>query len=65
MQRLNIDLGERSYEIILGSDVLTKVGESLSKVLQPSRVVLVTHPVLFQLYRDKILPGKNLGHIDN
>ena len=57
MQRLNIDLGERSYEIILGSDVLTKVGESLSKVLQPSRVVLVTHPVLFQLYGDKILPG--------
>ena len=57
MQRLNIDLGERSYDIILGSEVLTKLGEYLSKVLQPSRIVLVTHPLLFQLYGDKILPG--------
>ena len=57
MQRLNIDLGERSYDIILGSEVLAKVGEFLSKVLQPSRIVLVTHPFLFQLYGDKILPG--------
>ena len=32
-------------------------GEYLSKVLQPSRIVLVTHPFLFQLYGDKILPG--------
>mgnify|MGYP001203209361 FL=1 len=57
MQRLNIDLGERSYDIILGSKVLAKVGEYLSKVLQPSRIVLVTHPFLFQLYGEKILPG--------
>ncbi len=57
MQRLNIDLGERSYDILLGSGLLDRVGELLSKVLQPSRIILVTHPSLLQLYGDKVLAG--------
>ena len=57
MQPLNIDLGERSYDIFIGSNLLAKVGESLSQVLQPSRIVLITHPALFQLYGDKISSG--------
>jgi 3-dehydroquinate synthase len=57
MQRLNIDLDERSYDILLGSGLLDRVGELLSEVLQPSRIILVTHPSLFQLYGDKVLAG--------
>lgn len=57
MQRLNIDLGERSYDILLGPELLAKVGDSLSKILKPSRIVLITHPFLFQLYGGKILSG--------
>ncbi|MBC8282857.1 MAG: 3-dehydroquinate synthase [Nitrospinae bacterium] len=57
MQRLNIDLGERSYDILLGTGLLSKVAESLSLVFQPSRIVLITHPSLFQLYGDKVLSG--------
>jgi 3-dehydroquinate synthase len=57
MQQLNIDLGERSYEILLGSGLLDRVGELLSQVLQPSRIILVTHPSLFRLYGEKVLAG--------
>ena len=57
MQRLNIDLGERSYDILLGSGLLDRMGELLSQVLQPSRIILVTHPSLFRLYGDKVLAG--------
>ncbi len=57
MQRLNIDLGERGYDILLGSGLLDRIGELVSQVLQPSRIVLVTHPSLFQLYGDKVLAG--------
>lgn len=57
MQRLKIGLGERSYDILLGSGILGKVGEALFQVLQPSRVVLITHPSLFQLYGDRVLAG--------
>jgi len=57
MQRINIDLGERSYDILLGSGLFDRVGEILSQVLQPSRIILVTHPSLFRLYGDKVLAG--------
>ena len=57
MQRLNIDLGERSYDILLGSGLLDRVGELLSQVIQPSRIILVTHPSLFRLYGEKVLAG--------
>ncbi|MBT6716558.1 MAG: 3-dehydroquinate synthase [Nitrospina sp.] len=57
MQSLNIDLGERSYDILLGSGLLGSVGKFLSQVLQPSRIVLITHPSLFKLYGEKVLSG--------
>ena len=57
MQRLNIDLGKRSYDILLGSGLLGKLGESLSQIVKPSHIVLITHPSLFQIYGDKVLSG--------
>ena len=66
MQRLNIDLGERSYDIFLGPGLLERIGELLSQVLQPSQIVLVTHPSLFRLYGDKVVAGfKNQGWTTN
>ena len=57
MQRLNIDLGERSYDILLGSGLLGKLGQYLSRVVKPSRIILITHPSLFQIYGEKVLSG--------
>ena len=57
MQRLNINLGKRSYDILLGSGLLDKFGECLSQIVKPSRIVLITHPSLFKIYGDKVLSG--------
>ena len=57
MQRLNINLGKRSYDILLGSGLLGKLGERLSQIVEPSRIVLITHPSLFKIYGDKVLSG--------
>ena len=57
MQRLNINLGKRSYDILLGSGLLGKLGERLSQIVKPSRIVLITHPSLFKIYGDKVLSG--------
>ena len=57
MQRLNINLGKRSYDILLGSGLLGKLGECLSRIVKPSRIVLITHPSLFKIYGDKVLSG--------
>ncbi len=50
MQRLSIDLGERSYEILIGPGLRKRAGEFLKTVLNPSRVVIITHPSINNLY---------------
>jgi 3-dehydroquinate synthetase len=48
--RLNVDLGERSYPIIIGSDLLTDV--ELIRTLPSKRIAVVTNTVVAPLYRD-------------
>ena len=50
MQRLNIDLGERSYEILIGPGIRRRAGEFLKAVFKPSRIVIITHPSINELY---------------
>ncbi|MFQ5450917.1 MAG: 3-dehydroquinate synthase [Nitrospinaceae bacterium] len=54
MKRLNIDLGERSYEILIGRNLLERTREFVSEILKPSRVVIVTHPSLHRLYGETL-----------
>ena len=54
MQRLSIDLGERSYEILIGSGLRKRTGEFLKPVLKPSRVVIITHPSINSLYGEVV-----------
>ncbi len=57
MKRLSIDLAERSYEILIGSNLLEQTGNHLSAILNPSRIVVVTHPSLNRLYGEKLAFG--------
>ena len=50
MQRLSIDLGERSYDILIGRGLRKRVGEFLKAVFDPSQVVVITHPSINILY---------------
>ena len=54
MKRLEIDLGERSYEILIGQGILAQTGKLLFQAVPTSRVVIITHPRLNRLYGDKI-----------
>lgn len=55
MQRLSIDLGERSYDILIGPGLRKRVGEFLKAVLKPSRVVVITHPSINELYGEEVV----------
>jgi 3-dehydroquinate synthase len=55
MQRLSIDLGERSYEILIGSGLRKRAGELLKAVFIPSRVVIITHPSINCLYGEEVV----------
>ena len=54
MQRLRIDLGERSYEILIGSGLRKRAGEFLKSIFNPSRVVIITHPSINSLYGEEV-----------
>lgn len=54
MARLCINLGERSYDILIGSGLRKRVGEFLKKILKPSRVVIITHPSINELYGEEV-----------
>ena len=54
MQRLSIDLGERSYEILIGPGLRKRSGEFLKAVLNPSRIVIITHPSINSLYGEEV-----------
>lgn len=57
MQRLNIDLGERSYDILIGSGLRAQAGKFLKSILTPSRVVIITHPSIKDLYGEEVAEG--------
>lgn len=53
MKRFKIDLGERSYEILIGPGLLRRTGEFLCAAVSASRAVVVTHPSINRLYGER------------
>ena len=50
MKCLNINLDERSYDIIISRNILSKVGEFISNRLEPSRSIIITHPSVKKIF---------------
>ena len=57
MKRLNIDLADRSYDILINRNILSKIGEFISKRFEPSRGIVITHPSVRDLFGEKIESG--------
>jgi 3-dehydroquinate synthase len=54
MKRLNIDLADRSYDILIGQGLLEQVGEWVTELAKPSSLVVITHPSINALYGEKL-----------
>ncbi len=61
MQTLNVNLGERSYPIHIGADILTRAGELLQQVGVSGKVAIVTNPTVAQLYLEPIRAALSQG----
>ncbi len=55
MKQLRIDLGERSYDILIGPGLLDQTGEEAGKRIPGRRAVVVTHPRIRQLYGTQVM----------
>ena len=53
MKQLNLDLGEKSYPIYIGQDLLSQ-SELLSKHISGKQVMIVTNTTVAPLYLDKV-----------
>lgn len=54
MAKLLVDLGERSYNIHIGANLLDKAGEFIRLEHSPGQVLLVSNPLVFSLYGEKV-----------
>jgi 3-dehydroquinate synthase len=55
MKTLEVDLGERSYPIFIGSDSFAKLGEMLRRSKAGERFVVVTNNVVDRYYSEPVL----------
>jgi 3-dehydroquinate synthase len=54
MQTLNVNLGDRSYPIHVGENILDRLGEFLDRGGLRGKVAVISNPVVAQLYLDPV-----------
>ena len=54
MQTLTVNLGDRSYPIHVGENILDRVGEFLDRLNLRGKAAVISNPVVAQLYLDPI-----------
>lgn len=55
MRELAVDLGERSYSVLIGTSLLKNCGHLVSKVTGPGKALLVSNPTVFPLYGQQVV----------
>lgn len=50
MEKVRVELGERSYDIIIGRGILSGIGESMAAFGFSPRVAVISNPTVFPLY---------------
>ena len=54
LQSVKVELGERSYKIIIGRKILGKLGIMIHK-FRPSKVAIISNDTVFRIYGDDLL----------
>ncbi len=55
MQEVRVDLGERSYSVLIGSDLIAQSGALFEKYGVKGRILVVTNPTVAKWYLDPLL----------
>jgi 3-dehydroquinate synthase len=63
-QRLRVELGARSYDIVVGSDLLGRAGALLAPVIRSKRAIIVTDAHVAALHLPRFVAGLAAAAID-
>jgi len=54
MEKVRVELGERSYEILIDRDILQSIGERLLRFSTGPKVGIITNPIVNEYYTEKV-----------
>jgi 3-dehydroquinate synthase len=54
MEKIRVELAERSYDIAIGSNILEGIGDNLKSFGLSPKIVIVSNPIVFQLYGEHV-----------
>jgi 3-dehydroquinate synthase len=54
MQNIRVELGERSYDISIGSNSLDNIGDALKSLNLSPKVAVVSNPTVLELYGERV-----------
>jgi 3-dehydroquinate synthase len=55
LEKVNVPLADRSYSILIGSDLLVNLGNELSNLNFPQRIAVISNPTVDKLYGQIVL----------
>lgn len=62
MEKIRVELDERSYNILIGSSILEGIGDKLKLFELSPRIAVVSNPTVFSLYGERVSESiKNAG----
>ncbi|MGI5921018.1 MAG: 3-dehydroquinate synthase [Syntrophomonadaceae bacterium] len=63
MKELIVDLGQRSYPVLIGRGLLKSSGNLISSVIKKGKVLLISNPTVFPLYGPEVVASlKEAGY---
>jgi 3-dehydroquinate synthase len=54
MEKIKVELGERSYDITIGSSILDSIGDNLKSFGLSPKTAIVSNPTVFSLYGERV-----------
>ncbi len=64
MEKIRVELAERSYDISIGTNVLNKIGKNLKSLGLSPKIAIVSNPTVFSLYGKTILESVKKASFD-
>jgi 3-dehydroquinate synthase len=62
MEKIRVDLAERSYNIFIGNNTLEEIGDKLKLFDLSPKIALISNPTVYSLYGERVSDSiKNAG----